>query len=113
MGTMRNEHFQIATNHLQQARDEITECANTIYETLMQLQQTDLPQTSKELVMEALASLQMQDIITQRMDKLSDFLQRVDKEITLPDDEGYLEAFAWENEVDQSDIDAMFNDYKG
>ncbi len=110
---MRNRHFEIATNHIEQAKDEMTKCSDTIYNTLMKFQELSLSQELSEELTNALAALQMQDIVTQRLDKLKEFIQRVDEEITLPEDERYLDAFAWENEVDQSDIDALFNDHKG
>ncbi len=108
-----NEQIEIASNHLLMAKEEITECADKIYENLQKLAQSCQDEASHSLVMDTLAALQFQDIVTQRLDKLKDFLSVVDKSANFEEDRSYLEAFAWENEVDQNDIDQMFNDYKG
>ncbi len=108
-----NEQLAIAHNHLQLGAEELSSCADKLYETLSFLEEHTDNEEDKNRIIEALAALQMQDIITQRLAKVRDFLASLDKEVTLPTDEGFLREFAWENEVDQNDIDAMFEEYKG
>ncbi|WP_201335411.1 MULTISPECIES: hypothetical protein [unclassified Nitratiruptor] len=66
-----------------------------------------------EKINETIAVLQLEDIIVQRLKKVSDFLTMIDENIELEKDKRFLDEFAWEKEVDQSDIDRMFNEYKG
>ncbi|BCD61844.1 hypothetical protein NitYY0826_C0707 [Nitratiruptor sp. YY08-26] len=113
MSGLNNEQIAIAINHINLAKDEITECANTLYATLEMLEKQCDNHEMKENIIKAIATLQIQDIVTQRLTKLEDFMQRIDTVISLPQDNAYLEEFAWENEVDQNDIDAMFNERKG
>ena len=110
---IQNEQIAIALNHLDLAKDELETCANTLYSSLQSLEQNITDEALHETLTNALASLQMQDIITQRIEKLKDFLTILDANVSLPLDESYLNEFAWENEVNQDDIDAMFNEYKG
>ncbi len=111
--SLRNDHLAIAHNHLDLSAQELGACADTLYETLTTLEEELQESELKDRVLHALAALQMQDIITQRLRKVQDFLALLDNEVTLPADEAYLEEFAWENEVNQDDIDAMFSEYKG
>lgn len=108
-----NKHFRIAAEHIALAKEEIGKCADTVYNNLQELFLTCQDEKSKDLITQALAALQFQDIITQRLDKLDSFLQMVDKQTHLMEDKRFLDEFAWENEVDQNDIDQMFNNYKG
>ncbi len=108
-----NKSIQIASNHLSLAKKEIQECANQIYERLQQLLNRCQDEESQHLLSDAMATLQFQDILTQRLNKLNDFLGVVDQQAQFGTNQRYLEEFAWENEVDQSDIDQMFNAYKG
>jgi len=109
----RNESIQIASNHLTLAKQEIEECANLVYDKLQQLLSRCQDEESHKMLSEAMAALQFQDILTQRLDKLNDFLGVVDQRADFGTEKRYLDEFAWENEVDQSDIDQMFNEYKG
>ncbi len=108
-----NEPIRIASNHLNLAKQEIEECANLLYDKLQQLLSRCQDKESHQLLGEAMAALQFQDILTQRLKKLDDFLGVVDQQAQFGTNKRYLEEFAWENEVDQSDIDQMFNEYKG
>ncbi|MRI83741.1 MAG: hypothetical protein C6I00_04900 [Nitratiruptor sp.] len=106
---MRNEAFQIAINHLQNAREELGSCAQTVSENIETLlQRIPKEQQEHEILFQALTALQMQDIITQRLEKLKAFVQLLDKHLTFESSDTFLHEFAWENEVDQNDIDAMF-----
>ncbi len=104
----KNEDIKIASNHLQLARQEIEECSDGVYETLQKVGE-NLP-AAQEKIVEALTFLQFQDIITQRLKKVEEFLQIIDKSVDLKSSQEFLEEFAWENEVDQEDIDKMFNE---
>ncbi len=108
MASFNNEQMAIASKHIRLAREELAECANSIYKALETLHTNCDNSELKEIIFEAMAALQMQDIITQRLVKLEDFIQRIDSVVSLPLDSVYLEEFAWENEVSQDDIDAMF-----
>ena len=104
---MKNESLQIAVNHLRLSKDELSQCAGHISEKLEQLMQST-PELAGELIA-ILSDLQLQDIITQRLDKIEAFLQLLDEKVDMSTSKEFLDEFAWENEVDQDDIDAMFN----
>ena len=111
---LSNKQIEIAINHLELARKEITECANGVYKALETLEKDFT--TNEEIldtITHAMVLLQMQDIVTQRLEKLKDFFLRIDAKIDLPEDSEYLKDFAWENEVDQTDVDTLFNQNKG
>lgn len=110
---IQNNQIAIALNHLELMQKELETCTNTLYSALQTLEQNITDEALHETLTNALASLQMQDIITQRIAKLKEFLAIVDANVSLPLDESYLNEFAWENEVNQDDIDALFNEYKG
>ncbi len=110
---MQNEALKIAKHHLDLSYEEITECANKVYEKIDYAISKSDNHDVKETLLEALALLQAQDIVTQRITKLKDFLQLLDRHVNLEASQEYLEEFAWENEVDQNDIDAMISQYKG
>ncbi len=110
--TFRNESIQIASHHLLTAKQEVTECADQVYEKLQQLLSLCQDEQSHKLLTQAMAALQFQDILTQRLDRLSHFLEIIDQRAEFGADKKYLEEFAWENEVEQSDIDEMFDEYK-
>ena len=108
-----NKQIAIAINHLNLAKEELAQCSDQLYKTLQTLGQKIEDSSSHTTILEALASLQMQDIISQRLEKLKEFLSIIDKNISLPVDEAYLDKFAWEREVNQDEVDAMFNNTKG
>jgi len=110
---IQNEQIAIALNHLNLANEELQMCSNTLYTTLQNLEKEISNPILHEMLIKAITSLQMQDIITQRIEKLKSFLKALDEKISLSTDKSYLEEFAWENEVEQDDIDSMFNEYKG
>ncbi|BCD68405.1 hypothetical protein [Nitratiruptor sp. YY09-18] len=107
-----NKNLEIAATHLRTSKEELNQCANTIFATLQKLENIADEKTKNE-ILDAVAALQMQDIITQRLDKVASFLAMIDKEVALQSDSQFLDQFAWENEVDQDDVDALFNEYKG
>ncbi len=108
-----NQNIAIASHHIDESLQELDTCATKIFTALSQLEQTCNDSESLASIQDALAILQMQDIITQRLKKIQDFLILLDKKVTVESDEQFLEEFAWENEVDQSDVDALFENYKG
>ncbi|BAF69719.1 hypothetical protein [Nitratiruptor sp. SB155-2] len=108
-----NEHIKIAVHHLDLASQEVAECSNSVLQTLQQLQRQIQDPVLHEKINEAIAVLQLEDIIVQRLKKVSDFLTMIDDNIELEKDKKFLDEFAWENEVNQDDIDKMFNEYKG
>ena len=110
---VRNRQIEIAINHLELAKEELNRCADTVYNSLQTVENKIADEHLHEILTKALASLQMQDIISQRIERLKKFLAIVDENVSLPTDETYLKEFAWEKEVDQNDIDQMFNEYKG
>ncbi len=109
----RNEHIKIATNHLELAKEEASQCAQSLFEKLEKLQNMDDEASQQQLISQMMATLQLQDIITQRLDKIEQFLTTLDKDVDIERNSSFLDDFAWENEVDQDDIDQMFNEYKG
>ncbi len=108
-----NKQIAIAINHLNLAQTELTECSDMLYTALQTIEQNVENPSLHNTVIQALASLQMQDIISQRIDKLKEFLSIIDQNISLPIDEAYLKKFAWEREVDQADVDALFTHQEG
>jgi len=110
---MQNKALKIAQHHLDLSYEEITDCANKVYEKINDVISKSDNQEVKETLLEALTLLQTQDIVTQRIMKLKDFLQLLDRHINLEASEEYLDEFAWENEVKQEDIDAMISQFKG
>ncbi|NPA64412.1 MAG: hypothetical protein GXO16_05495 [Epsilonproteobacteria bacterium] len=110
---MKNESIAIAINHLDLAKSEITECATSIYKKIESILQSVSEESIARELSQALAALQTQDIVTQRLEKLKEFFQLLDERIDFAPSKEYLEEFAWENEVDQDDIDAMIDGYKG
>lgn len=108
-----NKQIAIAINHINLAKEELMQCSEQLYKTLQTVGQKIDDSSSHTTILEALASLQMQDIISQRLEKLKEFLSIIDKNISLPLDETYLEKFAWEREVEQNEVDAMFSSHKG
>lgn len=108
-----NEQLAIAYTHLQKSEKELSECADQLFDFLSSLEKQTTDAQQKDRIAHALAKLQIQDIITQRLTKVQNFLISLDKEITLPTDDNFLREFAWEKEVDQNDIDSMFENYKG
>jgi len=106
----QNEHFQIATSHLRTAKAEIAKCADEVYKKLMLLKEDSL---NPQLLQDALSALQFQDIVTQRLSKVEEFLDLLDENLIIESEREYLEAFKWENEVDQKDIDRLFETTQG
>ena len=112
---MKNKSLEIAVNHLSLAKSELDKCAQELYRKLEQLSQlvhAGEP-IDHQILIDAISTLQLQDIISQRLDKVSDFLQLVDNKVDMQASQSYLDEFAWEKEVNQDEIDSMFNDYKG
>ncbi|NPA03487.1 MAG: hypothetical protein GXO61_01360 [Epsilonproteobacteria bacterium] len=101
----KNEHFKIATNHLRIAKEEISKCADEVYEKLSLLKGEV---ANEEALQYALSALQFQDIVTQRLSKVEEFLNHLDEKVLIESDRKYLEQFEWRNEVDQKDIDRLF-----
>lgn len=109
---MKNEAIAIASHHIELSERELLECSQRLYQLLETMEskgQEDLERS----IHEALATLQMQDIISQRLRKIKEFLTLLDTQVELELPPQYLEEFAWENEVDQEDVDSMFNKVKG
>jgi len=104
---MKNRSLEIAVEHLHLSKEELSSCAADISSKIEKLMENS-PQLSNELLA-ILSALQLQDIITQRLDKIEAFLQLLDGKVDFSASKEYLDEFAWENEVDQDDIDAMFN----
>jgi DNA polymerase I-like protein with 3'-5' exonuclease and polymerase domains len=104
---MNNKSLEIAVEHLRLSKEELSHCSTDISSRIEKLIE-NAPELSEELI-SILSALQLQDIITQRLDKIEDFLRLLDGKVDFSASKEYLEEFAWENEVDQDDIDAMFN----
>ncbi len=104
---MKNRSLEIAIQHLHLSKEELGKCATEISHKIESLMERS-PELSSDLL-ETLSALQMQDIITQRLTKIEEFLQLLDQKVDFSASADYLEEFAWENEVDQDDIDAMFS----
>ena len=111
--SFKNQNIAIASNHIDLSLQELDNCATKLFSTLTQLEKNCNDTQYHSTLQEAIAILQMQDIITQRLKKIQDFLTTVDKSVTIDSDERFLQEFAWENEVDQADVDAMFENFKG
>ena len=105
---VNHKAIQIAINHLHQARKELQECSTHISQTLEELLKKEKGE-EKEEVLQTLSTLQLEDIITQRLQKIEDFLLHLDKEDLSKLTKEYLEQFAWENEMEQDSIDKMFS----
>ena len=107
-----NDSLLIADNHLKQARDEISEAAQTIYNELENLERLSSDCSNYEKIVvsieKAMAALQFQDIVRQRLEKIEDFLHKIDTQVSINLPKSYLEEFRWENEVSQDDIDQFF-----
>ncbi len=115
---IKNKCIEIAINHIHKAHDELKECSSELSRYLEAILAAihEGREVKKSVVFDALAVLQLEDIITQRIGKIEEFLFYLDKEVDVKDLEfepKYLEDFAWENEVDQEDIDRMFDENKG
>ncbi len=109
----KNEHIDIALYHLDEATKELNELTSSVMELLQELLQKVQDPKMHEKILETIAKLQLEDIIVQRIRRVEDFLKMVDKNVMLEADKNFLEEFAWENEVDQNDIDKMLQEYKG
>jgi len=108
----KNRDLEIATTHLRTSKEELGQCAERLFGILQELEE-QIDERLKDRIVDAIATLQMQDIITQRLDKVAAFLTKIDDEVILRSSSDFSESFAWENEVDQDDVDALFNQYKG
>ncbi len=108
-----NEHIRIALFHLDEAIKELNELSSTLMETLQELLQKEQDPQTHEKILETISKLQLEDIIVQRIRRVEDFLKMVDDNVVLEADKKFLDEFAWENEVDQEDIDKMLQEYKG
>ena len=109
-----NKEIQIASNHLHLAQKEIQNCAKIVYDALEKLEQLySNDATSIDLITKAMTALQFQDIVHQRLMKVDKFLQTIDPHINIKLQHQFIEEFAWENEVNQEDVDSLFNTQKG
>ncbi|MRJ01886.1 MAG: hypothetical protein GXO19_06550 [Epsilonproteobacteria bacterium] len=107
---MRNEALRIAVNHLQLASTELGECAQKVSKELEE--GIGISERGEAIdvqtLLDALTALQMQDIVTQRLQKVQDFLKLLDQHLLIKSSEEFLDRFAWENEVNQEEIDRLF-----
>ncbi len=118
----KNKDYEIAYKHLEKSRIESEEATknilNYINESLELLKQLESLQTNDSLIKElrenlekSLVSFQFQDIISQRLKKVEEFLLQADKTHGPVIAGKELKEFAWENEVEQEHIDDILKSY--
>ena len=109
-----NKEIEIASNHLHTAQKEIQKCAKTVYDVLEKLEKLHHDDEAYiDLLTKAMSALQFQDIVHQRLMKVDKFLQTIDPQIDIHLQNQFIKEFAWENEVNQQDVDSLFNTQKG
>ncbi|WP_281951184.1 hypothetical protein [Nitrosophilus kaiyonis] len=110
----KNEDFKIAYDHLQLSIDESEKNTKKILEILYSMSKDINEGNFKDLenkIVKATELLQFQDIISQRLKKVQNFLKEIDSLIDSQIDKEKLSDFAWENEVEQNDVDDILKSY--
>lgn len=108
----KNRDFEIAYNHLQLSIEESENSTKEVLEILNSLlKEKNRDEKLVKNLENAIEKLQFQDIFAQRLKKVQNFLKEIDKKIDSKKDENKLNEFAWENEVDQNDVDDILKSY--
>ena len=115
----KNKDFEIAYNHLDKSihdsQNATQNILDLINQTLTLLKDSNIDDKITEKLTQnlekSIESLQFQDIMAQRLTKVKKFLINADKIIDKHSQIVDLNKFAWDKEIEQSDVDDILKSH--